>query len=183
MNVLGIAGSLRKESFNRRLLLCAGSVARTLGEEMRIHDLAEVPLYNADVEKAGMPDGVAKLRADLEWADCVVIATPEYNNSIPGVLKNAIDWASTSGNKWDGKVVALIGATVGAFGTIQAQAHLRHIMLILNAIVVPTPFVYVPKAQEAFNPDGSLANEMAAKNLEALIRRLFTVTGALKRAQ
>jgi len=180
MNILGIAGSLRKDSLNKKLLAYAASVARDMGREIRIADLGGVPLYNADVEAAGLPPGVVAFRDDLKQADAVVIATPEYNNSFPGVLKNAIDWGSSKGNCWDGKVVALMGATPGNFGTVLAQAQLRNIFCILNAVVVPTPFVYVPRAHEAFDADGTLNNSMAAENLKNLLTRLFEVTEALK---
>ncbi|MBX7244399.1 MAG: NAD(P)H-dependent oxidoreductase [Candidatus Sumerlaeaceae bacterium] len=180
MNILGIAGSLRKDSYNKKLLAHAAGVAKSLGEDIRIHDLIDLPVYNADVEAAGFPPAVAKFREAVEWADAVVIVTPEYNNSISGVLKNAIDWASTSGNKWSGKVAAIMGGTVGAFGTVLAQAHLRQILVILNVIVVPTPFVYVPRIQDAFDAQGNFTNEIAAKAVEGLLKRLFETTGALK---
>ncbi|MCX7718221.1 MAG: NAD(P)H-dependent oxidoreductase [Candidatus Sumerlaeaceae bacterium] len=180
MNLLGIAGSLRKDSLNKKLLACAAAMAREMGREMRIADLSDVPLYNGDVEAAGLPPGVAAFREELKWADAIVIATPEYNNSFPGVLKNAIDWGSSRGNCWDGKVLALMGATPGNFGTVMAQAQLRNIFNILNAFIVPFPFVYVPRAHEAFNADGSLNNAMAAENMKNLLGRLFQVTEALK---
>jgi chromate reductase, NAD(P)H dehydrogenase (quinone) len=180
MNLLGICGSIRRDSYNGKLLRHAAAVAGKLGEEMRIAGIGDLPLFNEDLEAGGRPAPVEKFRADLDWADAIVIATPEYNNSVPGVLKNAIDWGSRPPNCWGNKVAALMGATVGNFGTCLAQAHLRPILLILNTIVVPYPFVYVPKAQEAFGADGSLSNEHAAKNIEALLARLFEVTRALK---
>ena len=181
MNLLGIAGSLRKDSLNKKLLACAAVMAREMGREMRIADISGVPLYNGDVEAAGLPSGVLAFREELKWADAVVIATPEYNNTFPGVLKNAIDWGSSKGNCWDGKVVALMGATPSNFGTVLAQAQLRNIFNILNSVIVPSPFVYVPRAHEAFGPDGSLNNAMAAENMKNLLKRLFEVTEALKK--
>ena len=179
MRILCVCGSLRRDSFNRKLLMHGLDVLRGMAAQVRVAELDGVPLYNADLEEQGMPPAATRLREDLAWSQGVVIATPEYNNSIPGVLKNAIDWASTSGNHWDGKIVAVMGATVGSFGTVQAQAHLRHVMNILNAFVVPSPFVYVPHAREAFDADGLLVNQHALRNMEALLARLIEVTRAL----
>lgn len=182
MKLIGLAGSLRKESYNRKLLAVAAKIADDLGTPMEIITIDDVPLYNADVEAAGMPAGVEKFRTSIKAADAILIVTPEYNNSFPGVLKNAIDWASTNGNCWDGKVVALAGATVGVMGTALAQAQLRNVFNILNAFLVPHPFVYLPKAQEAFDEAGNLTNETTRKNLEAVLKRLVKVTAAHKQA-
>jgi chromate reductase, NAD(P)H dehydrogenase (quinone) len=180
MNILGIAGSLRKDSYNRKLLAHADATAVRLGGSVRIHDLIGIPLYNQDVEDEGLPEAVAKFRADLNWADAVIVCTPEYNNSIPGVLKNAIDWGSRPPNQWGGKVAAIMGATVGGFGTALAHAHLRQILLILNVVVVPYPFVYISKAQEALDANGAPKDERTRENMEAILKRLIAVTQALK---
>jgi chromate reductase, NAD(P)H dehydrogenase (quinone) len=179
LNVLCICGSLRSDSYNRKLLSHAVGVLNGLDVRVRVASLDGIPPYNADLEALGMPDATARLRDDLDWANGIVFATPEYNNSIPGVLKNAIDWGSTSGNRWSGKVAALMGATVGNFGTVLAQAHLRQILVILNTVVVPCPFVYVPHAAEAFDSEGKLINPQASRNMEALLARLAETTRAL----
>ncbi len=183
MNLLGIAGSLRRESYNKKLLAHAGRVAAGKGADFRTADIGDLPVLNEDLETGGKrPAAVDKFRAELEWADAILIATPEYNNSVPGGLKNAIDWGSRAPNCWSGKTVAVMGATVGNFGTVLAQAELRRILLILNTIVVPFPFVYVPRVQDAFSPDGSLVNETAAKSLDGLVQRLIEVSSALAKA-
>src|SRR5688500_14860900 len=131
MKILGIAGSLRKDSFNRKLLANAISVSNELGQTIEPFDLLTIPLYNEDVEDAGMTDLVNEFRERITEADALVIATPEYNNSIPGVLKNAIDWASRPPNALNGKIACVMGATMGGLGTISAQNHLRHVLNIL----------------------------------------------------
>lgn len=103
MKILGFAGSLRKDSFNRKLLANAISTAKELGQTIEPFDLLGIPLYNGDVEAAGMPDIVNEFRERITEADALVIATPEYNYSIPGVLKNAIDWASRPPNALNGR--------------------------------------------------------------------------------
>jgi chromate reductase len=181
MNVLGFAGSLRKESYNRKLLNCAKTTATQLGHDIEIFDLLDIPLYNEDVEQAGIPEPVQRFRERLTWADAIVIASPEYNNSMSGVLKNAIDWASRPPNKLAGKTACIMGATIGNFGTVLSQAHLRQVLLILNVILVPTPFVYIPRAQDSFDASGNLTNEIASKALRAVLERLFEITQALRK--
>lgn len=181
MRILGIAGSLRKDSYNRKLLAYAAKVADGHGQEIVICDLGDIPLYNGDVEAEGMPPPVAAFRERIAQADAVLFAGPEYNNSISGVLKNAIDWASRPPNAWNTKVVAVMGATQGGFGTVQASAHLRHVMSILNCLVVPLPFVYLSRARDAFDEQGNLVNATAAKNVEGLVVRLIEVTASQSR--
>lgn len=184
MKVLGIAGSLRKDSFNRKLLANAVNVAKELGQPVETFDLISIPLYNGDVEAAGMPDAVKEFRDKITEVDALVIATPEYNYSIPGVLKNAIDWASRPPNALNGKIAAIMGATMGGLGTISAQHHLRHVLNILNVMIVPTPFVMVSTAQNgAFDEQGKLTNEQTTKNIIALLQRLFETTQQLKAKQ
>lgn len=180
MRVLGIAGSLRRESFNRKLMAQALGIAGGSGAEVASHDLIDLPLYNQDVEDKGMPETVRAFREEIEKADAVIIATPEYNNSMSGVLKNAIDWGSRPPNRWGGKIACVMGATPGGFGTVQAQRDLRHVLTILDVMIVPYPFVYLSKAHEAFAKDGTLTNEPVAKNLELLVKRLLQVTRTLK---
>lgn len=179
MNILGICGSLRKDSWNRKLLALAATRAQYLGESLELFDLIDVPLYNQDVEDRGMPEAVARMRTRLEWADIVLIVSPEYNYSIPGVMKNAIDWASRAPNRWDGKVVGIMGATMGNFGTVSMQGQMRQVLSGLNATVVGYPAVLLPQAQKAFDAQGNLTNESAAKNVDALLKRLVDVAKKL----
>ncbi len=137
----------------------------------------ELPLYNEDVRETGYPSSVALLRKQIAVADAVLIATPEYNYSIPGVLKNAIDWVSRAPDQpFDRKPVAIMGASTGRFGTIRSQNHLRQSLLALNAEVLNKPAVMVGGAAGIIDQNGQLTDvstrEHVAKLLEALATRL-----------
>ena len=179
VHALAFAGSLRKESWNRKLLRLAIEAAREAGLEVREFDLSDVPLYNADVEAAGFPPAVEALRRAVTEAAALIIATPEYNNSIPGVLKNAIDWASRPPNTLDGKVAAILGASPGNFGTVSAQHALRPVLVTLNVLTLPGPRVFIARAAQAFESDGALKDARAAEQVRALMRRLHDTTRAL----
>ena len=154
----GIAGSLRRGSFNAALLREARALAPA-ATRMEIVDLAPLPLYNRDLEDDGLPAPVEELRQALAVADGLVVATPEYNYSIPGVLKNAIDWASRGPDSpLDGKPMAIMGAG-GRFGTVRAQMHLREIALHNSMRVMIDPEVFVVGAWGAFDDQGRLADE------------------------
>ena len=130
VKVLAIAGSLRKASTNRGLIRAALEM-QVPGVTLSEFDIADIPLFNGDVEAAGLPEPVKAFRARLRESDAVLIATPEYNYSIPGVLKNAIDWASRSypgdPQSFSGKALALMGASSGGFGTDKSQFHFRQV--------------------------------------------------------
>lgn len=149
IRILGIPGSLRTGSFNRRLLECARENAPpnvTLEVYTALH---EVPLFNEDLEGPDFapPAGVARLREAIGRADAVLIATPEYNQSMPGVLKNAIDWLSRPpGSAFDGLAVALVGITVGEWGTRLSQAALRQTLYACGAELIQVPHVYLRRA-------------------------------------
>ena len=179
VHALAFAGSLRKESWNRKLLHLAIEGAREAGLEAREFDLSDVPLYNADVEALGFPHSVEALRRAVTEAAALIIATPEYNNSIPGVLKNAIDWASRPPNTLDGKVAAILGASPGNFGTVSAQHALRPVLVTLNVLTLPGPRVFIARAAQAFESDGALKDARAAEQVRALMRRLHDTTRAL----
>ncbi|PYM05009.1 MAG: hypothetical protein DMD82_12595 [Candidatus Rokuibacteriota bacterium] len=179
VHALAFAGSLRKESWNRKLLHLAIEGAREAGLEAREFDLSDVPLYNADVEALGFPPSVEALRRAVTEAAALIIATPEYNNSIPGVLKNAIDWASRPPNTLDGKVAAILGASPGNFGTVSAQHALRPVLVTLNVLTLPGPRVFIARAAQAFESDGALKDARAAEQVRALMRRLHDTTRAL----
>ena len=139
MRVLGISGSLRRDSHNTRLLQAAGDLVRDLGAEFEVFDgLKAVPPYDEDDDIGGGPAAVAELRRAIAGADAVLFATPEYNSSIPGVLKNAIDWASRplATNPLRNKPVAVIGASTGMFGAVWAQAELRKVLAATGARVM-----------------------------------------------
>ena len=178
LRVLAISGSLRKDSFNRKALQIAKQFAAEAGTEVEEADLKKLalPVYDGDVEAEGLPEQVVRFKAMVENADVLVIATPEYNRSIPGGLKNAIDWLSRGRNSLDGKVAAIFGASSGPFGTILSQGHLRHVLAALNVLVIPQPQVYIRNGAEAYNPDGSFKNPKAGELLKQLVERALQVT-------
>ncbi len=170
--ILGISGSLRAGSLNTALLRTAQEVAPD-GITIEVADLSNVPLYNEDVRQQGLPDSVVRLRESIAAADALLIATPEYNYSIPGVLKNAIDWASRPPDQpFDGKPVALMGTSPGRLGTARAQYHLRQCFVFLNAPVLNKPELMVGDAGTVFDDTGRMIDEAnrgrVVKLLEAL---------------
>ncbi|MBA3263871.1 MAG: NAD(P)H-dependent oxidoreductase [Thermoleophilaceae bacterium] len=175
MRILGISGSFRRDSHNTRLLRAA---ALTLppGAELELFDgLGALPLYCEDGDTHPVPETVERLRGQIAAADALLIATPEYNASIPGVLKNAIDWASRPfpDNALRGKPVAVIGASTGLFGAVWAQSELRKVLNHTGADVLEAELP-VGLASQAFTPTGELADP-------ELQRRLVELTGALAR--
>ncbi len=169
MHILGISGSLRKDSFNTAALrACTGVLPP--GVTMSIFDIAPIPLYNEDLRAQGLPEPVQQLREQIRAADALVIATPEYNYSVPGVLKNAIDWASRPPEQpFDGKPIALIGATPGGLGTSRAQYHLRQVFVYLNGQVLNRPEVFISGAPNKFDADGRLTDAATSENLGKML--------------
>jgi len=158
VKILGIAGSLRKASFNAAALRACQALAPA-GMTIEIFDIASIPLYNEDLRSEGFPPPVVALRAAIKAADGLLFATPEYNYSIPGVLKNAIDWASRPPEQpFDGKPIGIIGASAGVLGTARAQYHLRQCFVFLNGHVMNRPEVMIGGAQNKFAADGSLTD-------------------------
>lgn len=170
LKVLGIAGSLRAGSYNRSLLRAAQSLAPD-GVAIEVFDLAAVPLYNADVEAKGDPEGVAALKEAIRGADGVLMATPEYNHGVPGVMKNAVDWASRPprGAALGGKPVGLIGASPGMTGSARGQSQLRQAFEFTNSYCMPQPEILVYRAHEKFDAAGNLTDEPTAKYLAAYL--------------
>jgi chromate reductase, NAD(P)H dehydrogenase (quinone) len=159
VKILGIAGSLRRGSFNAATLRAAQELAPK-GMTIETFDIAPFPAYNDDVRAQGYPPPVADLRARIKAADGVLIVTPEYNYSIPGVLKNAIDWASRPPEQpFDGKPIGIMGASGGVLGTARAQYHLRQCFVFLNGMVMNRPEVMIPQAQNKFDADGKLTDQ------------------------
>jgi chromate reductase len=160
MRVLGIAGSLRAGSFNRSLLRAAQELAPP-GMEIGAYDISPIPLYNGDVETQGDPPAVAAFKAAIREADALLIATPEYNYGVPGVLKNAVDWASRPPGKsvLNGKPAAIMGASVGTVGTARAQLQLRQAFVFTQTLAMLQPEALVTKAHEKFDADGRLTDE------------------------
>lgn len=162
MKLLAISGSLRKDSFNTQLLKAVKGLAPP---EMAIEivTLHGVPLYDGDEEdKHGVPGTVKALQAKVKEADGVIISTPEYNFSVPGVLKNGLDWMSRSGNPFKWKRVGIMGASEGPIGTARSQYHLRQNLVGLEAITMPKPEIFVALADKKF-ADGKLTDEVTIK--------------------
>ena len=158
--VLGIAGSLRRASFNRALLRAAQELAPA-GLRITTREIDDIPFFNADVEEAGVPAPVAALRAAVQQADAILIATPEYNHGVPGVLKNTIDWLSrpAGGSVLLRKPAAIMGASPGLVGTARAQSQLRQAFLFTNTYAMMQPEVLVGRAREKFDAAGRLTDE------------------------
>jgi chromate reductase, NAD(P)H dehydrogenase (quinone) len=178
VRVCGIAGSLRKGSFNRALLRAAVELAPD-GVEIAVFDrLGDVPLYNGDVEAAGDPEPVVALKTAIRQADALLVATPEYNYGVPGVLKNAVDWASRPPSKsvLEGKPVALMGATPGHGGTARAQLALRQSFVFTRSPVMPGPELLVAEAPQRFAEDGTLRDDSTRQHVRDLLERLVRWT-------
>lgn len=174
IRVLAIAGSLRQASHNRRLLEAALELAPP-GMSIEIFDLAEIPLYNGDLDTdAERPEAVQRLRQAIAAADALLIATPEYNHNIPGVLQNALDWASRPAMRSPlaGKPVGIMGVSTGALGAVRAQQQLKLVLLATLALVMPHRGVSVGQAAEKFGPDGALVHEPTREFLAAFLRDL-----------
>lgn len=177
MRVLGISGSLRRDSWNRKLVLTAGELLPS-GVELALYEgLKEVPPYDEDDDVQPAPAAVARLRAAIAGADAILIATPEYNSSVPGQLKNAIDWASRpiTQNVLRDKPVAVIGASTGAFGAVWSQAELRKVLAATGARVVEGE-IAVGHAPARFDESGRLADEDLLQQLRELIGLLVAET-------
>src|SRR5215468_751330 len=182
INVLGICGSLRKGSFNMMALRVAQSLAPA-GMKIDIADISAFPLYNEDVKAQGFPPAVQAFREQIAAADALLFVTPEYNYSMSGVLKNAIDWGSRPPNQpFDGKPVAIMGASAGTLGSARAQYHLRQTCVFLNMCPVNKPEVMIPQAQNRFDAEGRLTDETAKGLIKQLMESLQAWTLRLKKA-
>ena len=182
MRVCGIAGSLRRGSYNRALLRAAVGLAPDAMEIAVFDRLRDVPPYDADVEAAGDPEPVVALKAAIRDADALLIVTPEYNYSVPGVLKNAIDWASRppASSVLIGKPAAIMGATPGRTGTARAQLALRQSFVFTQTPVLPGPEVLVAEAAQRFAADGTLTDERTRQFVRMLLERLAAWTTKLR---
>ena len=180
VHILGFAGSLRKQSYNRAILAAALEMVPD-DASLEIFDLEGIPPFNQDLELQP-PDKVKEFKARIRAADAILIATPEYNYSIPGVLKNAIDWASRpyGDNAFDGKPVAMMGASIGMLGTARAQYHLRQSFVFLNMYPMNQPEVMVSFAQDKVDGSGRLTDEKTRKRIKELLESLVAWTRRTK---
>ena len=179
MRILGLSGSLRRGSHNTSLLRAAAKLLPP-GVELEVFDgLRDLPHYDSDTDTEPAPEAVARLREAITDADGVLIATPEYNGSIPGVLKNALDWASRPfpDSSLRGKPVAVVGASTGLFGAVWAQAEVRKVLGVIGADVIDAELP-VGQAEAAFNGDGHLVEPELRSTLAELVGTLAARAGA-----
>lgn len=180
INILGIPGSLRRASYNRAALRAAEQLVPE-GARIEVFELEGIPPFNQD-EESHPPVRVSLLKARIRAADAILFVTPEYNYSVPGVLKNAIDWASRpyGDNAWEGKPVAVMGASVGANGTARAQYHLRQSFVFLNMHPMNQPEVMISNAAQRFDEHGNLTDEATRDHIRKLLDRLVLWTRQLE---
>lgn len=169
VKILGIAGSLRKGSYNRAALREAQRLAPE-GTIIEIFGLDDIPLFDQDKENT-LPQPVAELKQKIRSSDAILFVTPEYNYSVPGVLKNAIDWASRpyGDSAWEGKPAGIMGASIGSLGTARAQYHLRQMFVFLNMFTFNRPEVMIANAADKFDQNGKLTDEETQKRITEFI--------------
>jgi chromate reductase, NAD(P)H dehydrogenase (quinone) len=182
VKVLGMSGSLRKASYNTAALRAAGELLPD-GMTLETIDLAPLPHYNDDVRLAGYPPVVQAFRDRIKAADAVLFCTPEYNYSISGVLKNAIDWASRPPDQpFNWKACAIISGGPGLLGGVRAQYHLRHICVSVNCFVVNQPQVYITEAAKKFDAEGHLTDQGTRDFIKQMLGELRILSLKLKGA-
>ena len=179
--ILGFAGSLRKGSYNKAILRAAVELAPK-DAKIEIFDLEGIMPFNQDLETQ-MPENVKEFKAKIRAADALLIATPEYNYLVPGVLKNAIDWASRpyTDNSFEGKPVAVMSASTGMLGGVRAQYHLRQTFVFLNMYPINRPEVIVTFAPQKINQDGKVTDEATRKFIGELLENLVAYTRKLRK--
>jgi chromate reductase len=183
VHILGIAGSLRRQSYNRAALRAATQLVPE-GVTLDTFELDGIPAFNQD-EEHKPPAKVVDFKRRIREADAILIVTPEYNYSIPGVLKNAIDWASRpyGDSAWSGKPVAIMGASIGTIGTARAQYHLRQTFVFLNMFPINQPEVMIGHAAERFDAEGNLTDEPTKDHIRRLLQHLVDWTQRIGQAQ
>jgi chromate reductase, NAD(P)H dehydrogenase (quinone) len=172
IKILGIVGSLRKDSYNHFALKAAQDLLPD-GAVLNLIELHDIPVFNQDDEMA-MPAAVLEFKQKILAADAILFATPEYNYSVAGALKNAIDWASRpyGESAWTGKPAAVMGVSTGRLGTARAQYHLRQILVTLDMPTVNQPEVMIGDAAQRFGPDGRLTDEPTRQSMQTLLEAL-----------
>jgi chromate reductase len=181
--ILGIAGSLRRQSYNRAALRAATQLVPD-GATIDVFELDGLPGFNQD-EEQNPPAKVVELKRRIREADAILIVTPEYNYSVPGVLKNAIDWASRpyGDSAWNGKPAAIMGASIGMIGTARAQYHLRQMCVFLNMFPLNQPEVMIGNAAERFDAEGNLTDETTKDFIRQLLQNLVEWTQRIQQPQ
>lgn len=180
LKFLGLVGSLRKGSYNKALMQASFGLLPD-NVTLEIFDLAKFPLFNQDLTQ-DPPAIIREFKAKIRVSDAILIASPEYNYSIPGVLKNAIDWASRppNDNAWDGKPAAIISASTGKLGGARMQYHLRQIFVFINMYPINRPEFMLANAKNYFDEAGNLKDDDARKRLQELLQALADWTRKLK---
>ena len=183
IRILGIAGSLRRESYNRGALRAAAQLVPP-GATIDIFELDGIPGFNQD-EEQNPPAKIVELKQRIREADAILIVTPEYNYSIPGVLKNAIDWASRpyGDNAWDGKPAAIMGASIGSIATARAQYDLRKMFVFLNVFPINQPEVMICNAADRFDAQGNLTDDTTKDYIRQLLQNLVAWTRRIEQPQ
>jgi chromate reductase len=172
IRIAGFTGSLRKNSYNKAALRAAKALLPE-NAVLDIIDLSEIPFFNEDVEDLGMPASVTEFINKLAQADAILISTPEYNFSIPPVLKNALDWASREDvSPLSGKPLAIMSASLGMLGGARVQYHLRQVCVALNLMALNKPEVFIGNAATKFDESGNLTDERSKKAIEGLLKAL-----------
>ena len=178
--IVAFTGSLRRGSYNKAALRAAQKLAPE-GVSIEIVDLAPLPFFNEDVEAEGVPAVVEEFKAKIVAADALLIGTPEYNFSIPPVLKNALDWASRGDvTPVNGKPLAIMSASPGMLGGARVQYHLRQVCTSLNLLVINRPEVFIAQAHTKFDEEGNLTDERTAQSITRLLKALVEWTNKLK---
>jgi chromate reductase len=183
VRILGIAGSLRRQSYNRAALRAATQLVPD-GTIMEVFELDGIPGFNQD-EEQNPPEKVVELKRRIREADAILIVTPEYNYSVPGVLKNAIDWASRpyGDSAWNGKPAGIMGASIGSIATARAQYHLRQMMVFLNMYPINQPEVMIANASERFDAEGNLTDHATEEYIRQLLQNLVEWTRRIRQPQ
>jgi len=181
IKIFGFAGSLRKDSYNKSLLRAAAELLPE-NTELEIFDLEGIPLFNEDLESQTVAK-VREFKAKIKAADAILIATPEYNYSMPGVLKNAIDWASRpyGDNSFEDKTLAIMGASIGNIASARAQYHLRQSCVCLNMHLLNKPEVMVGAVQGKVDKNGILTDEKTKEIIKSMLMNLVIMTKQLKK--
>ena len=180
MKVLAIVGSLRRDSWNRKLLRLAAEVLEKKGVRVEEADLGQLPMYNWDLEADGYPEAAIAFRQAFQRSDAVIIAAPEFNHSMPAVLKNAIEWASRPPNVLNDKVIFAMGTTPGRSGSIRMHDHLSASLQSEGCWVIPRPLVLLPEVRNILGTDGQLLDASVGELLEEAMSKLVETVRRLE---
>jgi chromate reductase len=183
IKLLGVSGSVQKQSYNSGALRAIPAILPD-GMTFEIADISDLPFYNNDVEQTGFPDAVKNFRTKVAAADALIFAVPEYNFSLPGVLKNALEWLSRPPNPpVNAKPCAVLGASISPLGTARGQFHFRHVAVSLNLIMVNVPHVDITSAKTKFDAQSQLTDQASVDSINQLLGELKAMTLRLRVGQ